>query len=231
MRSEEFDKKVRSLLQERKIKPTPASWHRLEGLLDEAETQGSSKQKLWFVAASVAVIMVLGALMISSDGFYTEADPLVEQEMERSSPERNDDIYKVPEAGGLVKQDNIEEVSIPVELSENSFSTSSSAAVVFEGRPVEKTVGADFGSNELRYIPVGTNKEKTQVSDREIEELLADARAVLHQDGASTAKQVDAALLLADIEKELDQNFKDKALEALKKGLVKLRTAVAERNQ
>ena len=231
MRSEEFDKKVRSLLQEQKIKPAPASWDRLEGLLDEVETPRGSKYKLWFVAASVAVIMVFGALMISSDSFYTGEIPIVEQEVERSSPESNDEIYKVPEAAGLVTQYNNEEVSASLELSEHSTSASSSIAVAFEGRPEVKAVGSDFGSNDLRYIPVVAHKGKARVSDREIEELLADARADLHEDGAGAVKQVDAALLLADIEKELDQNFKDKALEALKKGLVKLRTAVAERNQ
>ena len=40
-----------------------------------------------------------------------------------------------------------------------------------------------------------------------------------------------AMALLQDVEEELDQSFKDKVFELLKKGMVKVKTAVAERNQ
>ena len=69
------------------------------------------------------------------------------------------------------------------------------------------------------------------VSDAEIDSLLRSAQAQILKDQLFRKDaSVDAMVLLADVEQELDRSFRDRIFDALKDGFVKVRTAVADRN-
>ena len=70
------------------------------------------------------------------------------------------------------------------------------------------------------------------VSDAEVDSLLRAAqRQILTVKLFSESGSVDAMSLLAEVEDELDESFRDQIFDALKTGYLKLRTAVADRNQ
>ena len=71
-----------------------------------------------------------------------------------------------------------------------------------------------------------------EVTDAEVDSLLRAAqRQILTDKLFADSGSVDAMSLLAEVEDELDESFRDQIFDALKSGYLKLRTAVADRNQ
>ena len=72
---------------------------------------------------------------------------------------------------------------------------------------------------------------KEDVTDAEVDSLLRNAQEDLMAERAMQDEQgVDATALLAGVEDELNESFRDQVFERLKNGFVKVRTAVADRN-
>lgn len=232
MRSEEFDNKVKSLFDEREIRPSAAAWDKLEAKLGEAEQEQSSGRWYWYVAASViAVILLASGLLVNStpqDIENTVAGQKAEPEIIESSREI------VPEAlqEGVAEQVP-EEIPAPREIRvmQKQVTTGKAPMQKVADREVHTIVEKLEPVREMHYIPVVSADEVVEVTDREIDDLLTMAKARLAEEGSDNGTTVSATALLEDVEDELDQNFKDKALDALKKGFVKLRSAVAERNE
>ena len=69
------------------------------------------------------------------------------------------------------------------------------------------------------------------VTDAEIDELLRAAqREIFDEKNIISEEGVDAMALLNEVEQEIDGTFRDQIFDALKDGYLKLRTAVADRN-
>ncbi len=76
--------------------------------------------------------------------------------------------------------------------------------------------------------------EQTQgaVSDATVDSLLRTAQKELLEEQISGASQtVDALALLSDVEDELNRSLRDQLFEKLKDGYVKVRSAIAYRNE
>ena len=72
---------------------------------------------------------------------------------------------------------------------------------------------------------------KESVTDAEVDSLLRHAQRELLADKAfNESNGVDAQELLAGVEDELNKSFRDQVFEKHKNGFVKVRTAVADRN-
>ncbi|UWX54196.1 hypothetical protein NYZ99_14555 [Maribacter litopenaei] len=70
-----------------------------------------------------------------------------------------------------------------------------------------------------------------KVSDAEVDSLLLNAqKEILREKLFNMDKSVNAMALLSEVEEELDQSFRDQIFETLKTGFLKVRTAVADRN-
>ncbi|WP_108866438.1 hypothetical protein [Aquimarina aquimarini] len=74
-------------------------------------------------------------------------------------------------------------------------------------------------------------KNKIQISDKEIDILLQKAQKEIAIEKNGNSVMVNASILLQDVEQELDEKFKQRVFEALKRGFQKVKTAVVERNQ
>ncbi|MBC2838964.1 hypothetical protein [Robiginitalea sp. SC105] len=73
--------------------------------------------------------------------------------------------------------------------------------------------------------------EGARVSDAEIDSLLREARERIAAGSYRMPRDsVDALSLLSDAEEELDQTFREELFDKLKTGFMKVRTAVADRN-
>jgi hypothetical protein len=69
------------------------------------------------------------------------------------------------------------------------------------------------------------------VTDAEVDSLLKRAQQeILQEKIFKTDKTVDALALLTEVEGELDQSFRDQIFNSLKASFIKVRTAVADRN-
>ncbi len=74
-------------------------------------------------------------------------------------------------------------------------------------------------------------EQSSQVSDAEVDSLLRNAQeAIFREQLFKQDQSVDAMALLSQVEEELDQSFRDQIFQSLKSGFLKVRTAVADRN-
>ncbi|WP_224488893.1 hypothetical protein [Robertkochia flava] len=232
MRSEEFDNRVKNLLEQREITPSPSAWEKLEGKLDKpAQPPLISGRYLRFIAAATVAgfLLLSGAMLFRSTPVHkvvvVEKAPAEEtpqphkKSLPLETPQRN------PVDQGVRIADNAAPGSTLVTTEENPGSHTQNR---IDGVTVVNTLKSD---QRLRWIPpVRKADHAGGVTEKEVDALLAQARADLRQEDAPMSVTVSAAALLEDVEEELDQNFKDRALEALKKGLVRLRSAVADGN-
>ncbi len=74
-------------------------------------------------------------------------------------------------------------------------------------------------------------ERSAEVTDAEVDSLLRNAQeAIVREQLFNTDKTVNAMALLTEVEDELDQSFRDQIFQSLKTGFLKVRTAVADRN-
>ena len=74
-------------------------------------------------------------------------------------------------------------------------------------------------------------EQYSTVTDAEVDSLLKRAQQeILREKIFKTDKSVDALALLTEVEGELNQSFRDQIFNSLKASFIKVRTAVAARN-
>lgn len=100
------------------------------------------------------------------------------------------------------------------------------------GTPVNPS---DFEQAKLNDVVAEINRLQTEnngVSEKEIDSLLkrAEREILTNRIDNENTRTVDANALLQDVEADLEQSFRAKALDALKGGYETVKTAVAERN-
>lgn len=238
MKSEEFDKHIRSVMRDRELQPESGSWDRVAALLDDHENTRPSGGRRWYaVAAAIVVLAAVGAGMYltRTDGIAPARVVETEVQAEKGAPLQD----HLPEEGvqTAIPQTVVTLTAQPSEAEEISegVRVRPTAGEMAETKPVKKGrmgTAVALEARPIQYVPRQNNRETGQARDQEIDALLAQAMAELEKEKTNaTGERMNAGALLADVEEELDQNFKDKALEALKHGFVKLTTAVAERNQ
>ena len=101
-----------------------------------------------------------------------------------------------------------------------------------EDERIKKSEGLIFQKVEEVVAQVEVMESlQNNVSDAEVDSLLRAAQKQILTDKLFTQSgSVDAMGLLAEVEDELDETFRDQIFDALKDGYLKLRTAVADRN-
>lgn len=245
MGHDNLERKIKQKLEKRRIEPSADAWSRLEEKLEKAPaSRRPGNGTVYWIAASVIVMLSVG-IWISRNGYVQQHIPVItDVRVEKEHPgekretivadtEKEDKIpvEKTKPAESADKKEpyplnSPEKKAIPFPVEEKGTGALAShkaeQAGDFEDRKVEEVVS--------RIMEI---HEKKEVTDEEIELLLAEAqreidsqRIIIKQTGT-----VDAMALLEEVETELDQSFRDKVFEALKEGFVKVKTAVANRNQ
>ncbi|MGS2762096.1 hypothetical protein [Sinomicrobium sp. M5D2P9] len=239
------DKHIKRKLEERRLEPSADAWNKLEEKLEKTSSpRRAGNSTLYWIAASVMVMLSVG-IWISQDNNVQQHIPVVtDVGGEKESPEEE----KVVVVSVTEEKDEIPvEEQKPTENSDKKenhrLNSPERKAIPFpedKGREdalvsheEERATGFEDKKVEEVVSRIMEIHEKRQVTDEEIESLLAEAqreidsqRIIIKQTGT-----VDAMALLEEVETELDKSFRDKVFEALKEGFVKVKTAVANRNE
>lgn len=104
--------------------------------------------------------------------------------------------------------------------------------VISEERPlVTSTADIEAKIEEVVAQIEVMEQEQQTLSDAEVDSLLWQAQRELFLEKIMGADyKVDARVLLADVEGELDKSYREQLFQALKEGYLKVKTAVAARN-
>ncbi|PCJ97382.1 MAG: hypothetical protein COA50_05045 [Flavobacteriaceae bacterium] len=240
-----FENEIRDKLSTREMKPSANAW---EQISEKLETPNNTKKGwIWYaVAASFIGLIVISAL------FFNDEDALMNKGVEIvDAPEKKDikkneiDIvtptkeqeenYVVVEEIVSIKEKVGKEEKIQFNSSEQGIvavNTKTNVSIIKEEVPLtgsEKIIDSKI-AEVLAQVNL-LEKDNTLVTDMEVNALLRKAQMEILTDKIFMENQkVDAIALLTEVESELDQTFRDQIFDSLKSGFLKVRTAVADRN-
>ena len=235
-----FEEQAKKQLQKREITPSAGSWEKLEQRLEAEKEQ--KKFNFWWIGAVAAVAVVFFVL-----GTFFGGDPIVQQtpavvdtpseEIQGEMPQENVSIQKeeiqLASKEEKSKQEEVQKLNskkqLPQQKAQRAVATVSEKA---ETKATSKE-DSEIAFLEPQKVQEQTSEEKkipSEVSDAEIEALLMLASAEIEADPAFAEKTVGPNELLNEVEDELEETFRDKVFEVIKDGLVKAKTAVANRN-
>ncbi|MEO9659772.1 hypothetical protein [Maribacter dokdonensis] len=248
METDKFEKHIKTKLQEREIQPSANAWSKIASELNDDDAK-KKPVYLWMgIAASVVVLIGIAMFYFNGNTAATKMPteivdikkertlkevpvkdvlPIDKEEVEVvAHSEIETSIEKVVEEENiLIKEQGPLVLKDEIEVAVNQVPTSTS---------VEKLVVTDdiINSKVADVIAqVTVLEQNSTVTDAEVDSLLKRAQDEILRDKIfNKDKSVDAMALLTEVEDELDQSFRDQIFDSLKAGFIKVRTAVADRN-
>jgi hypothetical protein len=243
---DKLEKHIKEKLEERTIKPSASAWDRIAG---QVSVQPKKKARKWYplaIAASFIGILLVSILFFTSEPYNEIPVQVVDENDGKSEnikefevapteipqkelPEDMDVQVANSEPETVLPEKSIKQVELP--KSESVLVQQETRLPVQDDR-IKKSEGLIFQKVEEVVAQVEILESiQNNVTEAEVDSLLRAAQKqiltdkLFAQDGT-----VDAMGLLAEVEDELDETFRDQIFDALKDGYLKLRTAVADRN-
>ena len=250
MEPDKFEKYIKSKLEERRITPSDGAWERISGQLENSTEQ--RKNGYFWMGIAASFILLLGASLF----FFTQSEEIegitpntvvdVEQPkiIEQNTDSNDSTVFEntPPEAFVVTKNEetkgnqdrNLEPTSQGQQGSAQEMdmlvSNTPKAPLADEIIP---TVPVEILDAKIAEVIAQVNVMELHgnITDAEVDSLLMYAqKEILRQKLLENNTTVNAMALLTEVEEELDQSFRDQLFETLKAGFLKVRTAVADRN-
>ena len=241
----EFEKHIKEKMEERRIEPSSNAWDKISARIDGQRI----KRKPFYFRYAVAAL-ILGVLLTSiwvyrqSEIQEPGSQPVVDSPV-ISPPELEDEV--LPDSSTSIEELAVDEeqstpgeiqITQPEALAETVLADESQDTNIESVAVAETTLELntdpllDDKVNEVLNQVKMMEEDMIAVTDAEVDSLLRNAQRELIMNNQFTDQYgVNAADLLAGVEEELDQSFRDQVFEKLKQGFVKVRTAVADRNK
>ncbi len=252
MEADKFETHIKSKLDTREITPSSKAWQRISTELKPEQAPKKSGYFWLGIAASVAVVIGVAVFYMANEEKTIPASPILVQKPivvpieKREEPTLKDANTNIK---GLALEEEKEQDANLVKQEIAAFTKNSKPDAIEQGQ--ENAVVFEDAQQESEAIEIPTQLSQAvlndkiadvmaqvqllelsaEVSDAEVDSLLRNAQyAILKEQLFKTDKTVDALALLSQVEEELDQSFRDQIFQSLKTGFLKVRTAVADRN-
>ncbi len=245
-----FDEHIKDQLKDREIAPSKDAWNTIADRIEMSENQ-KKKSFFWYgIAASIVGLLMITAfyftntkdeIPVTTPYVDTPVKEIIKKDIETQEPAfktqqetqvitataEKEETYNAPLPKHMKTIEPQMEIAV-VDNEELTTKSTDSAAVVLKGVKEQliqdKIIEVVAQVQELEY----TNAELT---DTEVDAILRRAQEELLNDKIfKSDNSVDASALLAEAEVELDRTFRNQLFDALKGGYLKVRTAVADRN-
>ncbi|GAB5475830.1 MAG: hypothetical protein Mars2KO_39290 [Maribacter sp.] len=245
MAPNKFEKHIKKELENREIQPSSDAWLKLSDRLDDTSAeQPRKKGYLWYaVAACFIGLIVLSTIFFKGTAPVSEPAIQVVEDATKSGEEVEDfskDTTPHPPVEVVINEEapkqkverkpTIEKKEIlETENANTQLADSSEKVEVPLSDPSEEIIKTKLMEVLAQVDALEQNQE--QITDAEVDSLLRKAQEELLTGPLFRNDQsVDAMALLSEVENELDKSFRDQIFESLKSGFLKVRTAVADRN-
>jgi len=238
MAKNNIEKKIREVLYERSITPSENAWSKIEDQLGSSSQ--TAKRGYWAYGIAAGFI---GILFISIF-FLTQpvAEVIPTQEVVKTTDNTSDipNTLEIQESlkddfentGDLVQKDPLQENT---QLPNDVLVQNMVQPKFLDEKIVEDFVALEKVDTKIAEVMTQvTILEQTQgaVSDATVDSLLRTAqKELLRERIIGDSQAVDALALLSDVEDELNRSLRDQLFEKLKDGYVKVRSAIAYRNE
>ena len=239
---EKLEKHIKKNLEKREIKPSADSWEKVASQMD---IKGKNPRKNWYLYAVAAVfigVLLISSLFLKGENPSGETIEVVRTEEHLKPTEalkKESENEKIKPFETIVvaksKEEAVKNKVEDVELNKDF----EGVQVVYTETDQEDNEPLLKESNDMIAQKVQEVVAQVQllesinpeVSDTEVDSLLRAAQQQIFSEKVLVKRgSVDAMALLTEVEDELDESFRNQVFDALKEGYIKLRTAVADRN-
>ncbi|WP_374400595.1 hypothetical protein [Flavobacterium sp.] len=225
MKPNKLDNQIREKLNAREIQPSAQAWDRLDAMLTVSEEKKPKKGYGWFfVAASTILFLGLGFFLFNSNEkteinnstpivttINEEIDTVETNEIDEISVEKEQPVLVQNEVSFSKTQTNKKSEETDKLTKEEDLTKDNSSSIIHHPSPNSyKYVSPE---NLLAEVQTG---EKVITSDKKI--------------SPKTKMKVDANSLLTNVEKELDENYRETTLDKLNRKFQDAKSALANRN-
>ncbi|MFC4096484.1 hypothetical protein [Euzebyella saccharophila] len=248
MNRNNFDEEIRKKFESRRLTPSAGAWDKIEGQLGSPSAHKPTYYYRWGVAAAFIAFLLISVLYVIEKDSATLPVEEVVVRPQRKAEEKVDDVVAGSDEGERatvkptfeqVVEISPEKASKKTEVKPFDFKDEEVIAVVEEVNLEEKVSELDTNHllinakvEELIAHVAILETDKETLTDSEVDSLLKEAQnEILNSKITESSGSVDAMALLADVETELDKTFRDQLFDALKDRFIKVRTALADRNQ
>ncbi len=252
METDKFEQHIRTKLNEREITPSKEAWSKISEQLD-VNTSSRKSGYFWMgIAASVLVLLGTTLVFLNSDvdELNIEIEVVevpsekvlnkIDTETQRNIKEDdNEMIVSKSNAKSSIEVVTSDEVVLSTrEEKEFIILKNDVAASDVLNKEINDSVGPIVLSDAVLdqkitevLAQVDAMELNTNITDAEVDSLLQKAQQdIIRENLFNQNHSVNAMALLTQVEEELDQSFRDQIFESLKTGFLKVRTAVADRN-
>ncbi len=247
-----FEKHIKEELKQREIHPSADAWQRLSKQLDEVPVSEEKSFSWYAVAACVVGLLVASVWYFNAD--EKSESPAIEV-VDVEKVDANVDTLQgrkqlvqpkaaIELAVDVLKNEAARELEMKKptknEVPELQSEIALSEAFEVERNTKQKEV---LVANTLKEEVINTKileivavvdsleKNNTQITEAEVDRLLRQAQQeILKEKLFANKDSLGAMALLNEVENELDKSFRAQIFESLKEGFLKVRTAVADRN-
>jgi len=244
-----FEEHIREKLDSREISPSAGSWDKLVEQLDKKESSG--KNNKWWIS-SIAAIFVLALCGIIYLNMNRSVENTIVNTPEIQNPSENaEDEFENPVQ--LAEQEKTEESQAQPELKPEYLQKAASEKIRIKSNKEEQIASVQVEeiinresvkttspptlqdlqiSEEVNKVLAEVSRLESQngdVSDTEVEALLNKAIANIENENMQKSSEISADALLADVEAEVYESFKEKVFEIVKTGYQKAAVAVSNK--
>ena len=251
MEPNKFEKHIKDRMQDREIQPSKNAWEKISERLETPQKR--DKKYMWYaMAASFVGVLIISALFFRSNEAIDIPDVEIVDSNEKELREERDDSKgegqmltiekETLKKGNVVASTNKKSVHRENPNKESEVIQDIKSINVAMGNDEVKKVELDEFLNDtdqsidlkikevLQQVNV-LEQDKEALTEAEVDSLLYEAqRQILTESIFNSESSIDAMALLNEVEGELDESFRDQIFEKLKSGFLKVRTAVADRN-
>ena len=241
-----FEKRVKETLDKREMNPSERAWEEVSSALEEKGSSGKRNYFWYGIAASFVGILIVSVIYFNSEDLtipnevqiVNTQDDKIEEVQSRTPGEQEhfipQQIQKKPEEivdniRSDIKSQNNQEPERTLGLASVEKSPSESTPLKVTPTATEKVIDTKL-MEVIAQVDL-LERNNASLTDAEVDSLLWQAqKEIITEKLFRGDGSVDATALLNEVEDELDQSFRDQIFEKLKTGFIKVRTAVADRN-
>ena len=249
MEPNKLETQIKEKLNSREIQPTEMAWDRLDAMLSVSEEKKTKRfpfltSKFIGIAASVLVFLSVGLYFINQENTDSDVQEsvVVKEEIKTNTSEENNN--EVKEINSIPVQSE-EQVAVTTNNKPQTINKKSSQSFNQNNQNNQKTtVNPIINKNkEIEYLGNGDVAQKDLPRIETRKQILVskpnyvnvdDLLASVENESKNTKKpsvKVNANTLLSQVDGELEQSFRQKAINRISKNYKEVKVALANRNQ
>mgnify|MGYP006178239671 CR=1 FL=1 len=225
MEPNKLENEIRNQMNQRTIQPSENSWDRLDAMLAVAEHKSKRSFKWIYIAASFVGFTLIGFFLFNqqkNEGLIVPENNVV---VEEQQPSRVIEKPEVSTESIILKTNHTKAIAITIQ----DFKKSKNPTEIDPKK--DQVLDLAIANAQQNVVEVPTNSQTPIKIDPET--LLANVEKgeiLTTKSQSSSTVKVDPNSLLSSVEKEVDESFRDKAIQTLNKNYKSVKSLLANRN-